>query len=180
MKNKFCNPPPPPTGGPKLLHGSIGSYRKTKTKNENSDNISIVVKLCSSEPQTNPYNIIGRWFFLVYWKQIFTTMKTIFKIFIFCISTGPYGGMWNLLTPCTGDSSELISKCLSSMILYNYSSYFNARVKRHLEPTHLKSSPLFTFSTKSLGQDSPIHLFSKIIGSSFTTAKIKLGEDSPS
>ena len=57
----------------------------------------------------------------------------------------------------------------------------NACIKGHLEPTHLKSSPLFTFSTKSLGQDSPsIHLFSKIIGSSFTTAKIKLGEDSPS
>ena len=44
-----------------------------------------------------------------------------------------------------------------------------------------KSLPLFTFSTKSLGQDSSsIHLFSKIIGSRFTTAKIKLGEDSPS
>ena len=57
----------------------------------------------------------------------------------------------------------------------------NARIKGHLEPTHLKSSPLFTFSTKLLGQDSPsIHLFSKIIGSRFTTAKIKLGEDSPS
>ena len=56
-----------------------------------------------------------------------------------------------------------------------------ARVKGHLEPTQLKSSPLFTFSTKSLGQDSPsIHLFSKIIGSSFNTARIKLGEDSPS
>ena len=56
----------------------------------------------------------------------------------------------------------------------------NARVKGHLEPTHLKSSPLFTFSTKLLGQDSPsIHLFSKIIGSRFTTVKIKLGEDSP-
>ena len=57
----------------------------------------------------------------------------------------------------------------------------NACIKGHLEPTHLKSSPLFTFSTKSLGQDSPsIHLFSKIIGSRFTTAKIKLGEDSSS
>ena len=45
-----------------------------------------------------------------------------------------------------------------------------APVKGHLEPTHLKSSPLFTFSTKSLTQDSPsIHLFSKIIGSRFTT-----------
>ena len=41
----------------------------------------------------------------------------------------------------------------------------NARVKGHPEATHLKSSPLFTFSTKSLGQDSPsIHLFSKING----------------
>ena len=29
--------------------------------------------------------------------------------------------------------------------------YYNAHVKGHLEPTHLKSSPLFTFSTKSLG-----------------------------
>ena len=58
---------------------------------------------------------------------------------------------------------------------------FYAHVKGHLEPTHLKSSPLFTFSTKLLGQDSPsIHLFSKMIGSRFTTTKIKLGEDSSS
>ena len=57
----------------------------------------------------------------------------------------------------------------------------NARVKGHIEPTHLKSSPLFTFSTKLLGQDlPPIHLLSKINGSRFTTAKIKFGEDSPS
>ena len=57
----------------------------------------------------------------------------------------------------------------------------NACVKGHLEPTHLKSLPLFTFSTNSLGQDSSsVHLFSKKIGSRFTTAKIKLGEDSPS
>ena len=49
----------------------------------------------------------------------------------------------------------------------------NACVKGHLEPTHLKSSPLFTFSTKSLGQDSPsVHVFSKTIGSRFTPAKI--------
>ena len=57
----------------------------------------------------------------------------------------------------------------------------NACIKGHLEPTHLKSSPLFNFSSKSLGQDSPsIHLFSTTIGSRFTTVKIKLGEDSPS
>ena len=65
-------------------------------------------------------------------------------------------------------------KCKNNNIL-------NVRVKWHLEPTHLKSSPLFTFSTKLLGQDLPsIHLFSEIIGSRFTSAKIKLGEDSPS
>ena len=59
--------------------------------------------------------------------------------------------------------------------------WINACVKGHLEPTHLKSSPRFTFSTKSLGQDSPsVHLFSKTIGSRFTTVKIKLGKDSPS
>ena len=58
--------------------------------------------------------------------------------------------------------------------------YPYACIKGHLEPTHLKSSPLFTFSTKSLGQDSPsVHPFSKTIGSRFTTAKIKFGEDSP-
>ena len=34
-----------------------------------------------------------------------------------------------------------------------------ACVKGYLEPTHLKSSPLFTFSTKSLGQDSPYDSF---------------------
>ena len=46
-----------------------------------------------------------------------------------------------------------------------------ARVKGHLEPTHLKSSPLFTFFTKSLGQDSPsVHIFSITIGSRFPTA----------
>ena len=30
-----------------------------------------------------------------------------------------------------------------------YKQFFNACVKGHLEPTHLKSSPLFTFSIKS-------------------------------
>ena len=68
---------------------------------------------------------------------------------------------------------------ITSFLISTQSPY--ACVKGHLEPTHLKSSPLFTFSTKSLGQDSPsIHLFSKTIGPRFTTAKIKLGEDSPS
>ena len=42
-------------GGPKLLHGSIGTYKKPKK--ENSDYVSIMVKMCSNEPQTNPYDI---------------------------------------------------------------------------------------------------------------------------
>ena len=62
--------------------------------------------------------------------------------------------------PPSDDESPIIGK-LSLTI--------NARVKEHLEPTYRKSSPLFTFSTKSLGQDSlSVHLFSK-----------KLGQDSP-
>ena len=67
-----------------------------------------------------------RWFFLVHWNTFLTTIKTKFKISIFCIFTGPYGGTWNLQTPVQGGSSELISKFLSSMILYNHSSYFKS------------------------------------------------------
>ena len=49
---------------------------------------------------------------------------------------------------------------------------FLCTCQRHLEPTHLKSSPLFTFSTKSLGPHSPsVHLFSKTNGSRFTPTK---------
>ena len=59
-------------------------------------------------------------------EYIFTTIKTEFKILIFCIFTGPHGGMWNFQTPCTGGSNELISKFLSSMILYNHPSYFKS------------------------------------------------------
>ena len=85
-------------------------------------------------------------------------------------------GLWSKHQEITEDSPKSLNKI---------EAYFhwgpNACVKGHLEPTHLKSSPLFTFSTKSLGQDSPsVHLFSKTIGSRFTTSKIKLGEDSPS
>ena len=49
--------PPPLYGGPKLLHGSIGTYKKTQKKYENSGYVSIMVKMCSNEPQTNPFNI---------------------------------------------------------------------------------------------------------------------------
>ena len=56
----------------------------------------------------------------------------------------------------------IVKKKLFCCGYYNNVPLFYARIKVHLEPTHLRSSPLFTFSTKSLGQDSPsIHLFSK-------------------
>ena len=87
----------------------------------------------------------------------------------------------HILVRAPRDLMEATVKTVSKISSIAVSSFVNARVKGHLKPTHLKSSPLFTFSTKSLGQDSPsIHLFSKIIGSRFTFAKIKLGEDSPS
>ena len=64
----------------------------------------------------------------------------------------------------------------SSIFLHYFSvKSIIACIKGHLEPTHLKSSPLLTFSTKSVSQESPsIHLFSKIIGSRFTTPKNKV------
>ena len=51
-------------------------------------------------------------------------------------------GMWNLQTPCTGGSSELISKYLSSVILYNHSSYFKSG-----EINSCRLSPLPTVSS---------------------------------
>ena len=45
-------------------------------------------------------------------------------------------------------------------ILSGFSDNLYARVKVHLEPTHLKYSHLFTFSRKSLGQDlKSVHFF---------------------
>ena len=80
-------------------------------------------------------------------------------------------------TKTTGKSQ--ITMKLSLYYSKNINTY--ACIKGHLEPTHLKPSPLFTFATKLLGQDSPsIYLFSQIIGSRFTIVKIRLGEDSPS
>ena len=45
----------------------------------------------------------------------------------------------------------------------------NAHVKGHLEPAHLKSSSLFTYSTKALGRDSPSgHRCKNKVGGRFT------------
>ena len=60
--------------------------------------------------------------------------------------------------------NRAVCKCSNFILCTHVRNY--AHIKGHLEPTHLKSSPLFTLSTKPLGQDSPsVHLFSITIGS---------------
>ena len=53
MKTKFCNPP---VRGVRnfcmALQGPIEKHNKKK-----SDYVSTMVKMCSNEPQTNPYDI---------------------------------------------------------------------------------------------------------------------------
>ena len=52
MKRKFWNPPVQGSETFAWLHRDL--YKKPK--NENSDYESIMVKMCSNEPQTNPYD----------------------------------------------------------------------------------------------------------------------------
>ena len=79
-------------------------------------------------------------------EHIFTTIKTKFKIVIFCISTGPHRGVCGIFRPpCTGGSNELISKFSSSMILYNRPSYFKSG-----EINSCRLSPLPIHSTVRL------------------------------
>ena len=59
-------------------------------------------------------------------EHIFTTIKTKFKISIFAFLQVPMGVRGIFRPPVQGGSSELISKFLSSMILYNHSSYFKS------------------------------------------------------
>ena len=59
-------------------------------------------------------------------EHTFTTIKTKFKILIFCIFTGPHGVCGIFRPPVQGGSNELISKFLSSMTLYNHPSYFKS------------------------------------------------------
>ena len=53
MENKFWNPP---VQG--VQNFCMAPSRPIEIpKNENSDYVSIMVKMCSNEPQTNPYDI---------------------------------------------------------------------------------------------------------------------------
>ena len=92
------------------------------------------------------------------------------SIFIFIVSSACWMARWpDLASLEFFERKDWIWKCHKIK-----GRNVKACVKWHLEPTPLKSSPLITFSTKSLGQDSPsVHLFSKTIGSRFTTVKIK-------
>ena len=53
MKTKFWNPPV--RGVRNFWMAPYGPIEKPK--NENSDYVSIMVKMCSNEPQTNQYDI---------------------------------------------------------------------------------------------------------------------------
>ena len=64
-------------------------------------------------------------------------------------------------------SEESINQKLGKLDPNTVNTY--AFVKGHLKPTHLKSSPLFTFTTELLGQ----------IHHQFTSFLKKLGQDSP-
>ena len=58
MKKKFWNPPL--YGGSETfawLHRHKKKKKKKKKKNENSDYVSIMVQMCSNEPETNAYDI---------------------------------------------------------------------------------------------------------------------------
>ena len=59
-----------------------------------------------------------------------TTIKTKFKILIFTFLQVPMGVRGIFRPPVQGGSSELISKFLSSMILYNHSTYRKLRMQR--------------------------------------------------
>ena len=67
-----------------------------------------------------------RWFFLVHWNTFLPQSKQNSKFQFFAFLQVPKGVRGIFRPPVQGGSSELISKFLSSMILYNHSSYFKS------------------------------------------------------
>ena len=133
--------------------------------------------LAKIEMTRNKIRLFGRHFEMVQHFQFF-----FFFCFCFCFFAELWFFIVNaymvqiLLQKSGGKSGFLEGVPWTPLEHQREQKYLGHLVKRHLEPTHLKSSPLFTFSTKLLSQDSPsIHLFSKVIGSRFTTAKDKVG-----
>ena len=77
-----------------------------------------------------------RWFFLVHWNTFLPQSKQNLKFSFFVFLQVPMGVCGISRPPVQGGSSELIPKFLSSMILYNHSSYFNgsqlAKMKKNI------------------------------------------------
>ena len=67
-----------------------------------------------------------RLFFLVHWNTFLPQSKQNSKFSFFAFLQVPMGVCGIFRPPVQGGSSELISKFLSSMILYNHSSYFKS------------------------------------------------------
>ena len=67
-----------------------------------------------------------RWFFLVHWNTFLPQSKQNSKLSFFAFLQVPMGVCGIFRPPVQGGSNELISKFLSSMILYNHPSYFKS------------------------------------------------------
>ena len=68
-----------------------------------------------------------KWFFLVHWNTFLRQSKQNSKLSFFAFLQVPMGVQGIFRPPvCTWGASELISKFLSSMILYNHSSYLKS------------------------------------------------------
>ena len=67
-----------------------------------------------------------RWFFLVHWNTFLPQSKQTSKLSFFAFLQVPMGVCGIFRPPVQGGSTELISKFLSSMILYNHPSYFKS------------------------------------------------------
>ena len=85
-----------------------------------------------------------RWFFLVHWNTFLPQSKQNSKFSFLAFLQVPMVVCWIFRLPVQGGSSELISKFLSSMILYNYhSSCFDSG-----EINSCRLSPLPTYRQK--------------------------------
>ena len=67
-----------------------------------------------------------RWFFLVHWNTFLPQSKQNSKLSFFAFLQVPMGVCGIFRPPVQGGSNELISKFLSSMILYNHPSHFKS------------------------------------------------------
>ena len=97
-----------------------------------------------------------RWFFLVHWNTFLPQSKQNSKLSFFAFLQVPIGVCGIFRPPVQGGSNELISKFLSSMILYNHPSYFKSgeinscRLSPLPTLNMLKHKPYFAWSHHSI------------------------------